>query len=79
MRVAFILAYNNRQIDLHFLGGYWILPYYPVSEAVSLNGKHKAYCKVPYFCQVDPETLLEVEEQLSIALPLLYREMLTDK
>jgi len=76
MRVAFLMVYNNRQITTHFLGYYWLLPYYPLCKDVSLTEKHKAYCIVPYFCEVDPETQAEVEEQLKIALPLLYREML---
>ncbi|NGX57135.1 MAG: hypothetical protein K940chlam3_00018 [Chlamydiae bacterium] len=76
MRVAFICAYHNREIDLHILGAYWKLPRLSLSDEGTLNEKHKNCGKIPYFYRVDPETLREVEKQLHVALPLLYKEML---
>lgn len=78
MRVAFLLIYNNQTIDLKILGGYWLLPYYSLSEGRTLNEKHKAYCKAPYFCKVDSDTMEKVKDQLEIALPLLYEQMLQE-
>lgn len=79
MRVAFILVYNDQTIDVEFLGGYWLLPYFAISEDGTLNDRHKAYCKIPYFSKVDPDVLSKVYQQLSIALPLLYEQMLLDE
>jgi len=76
MRVGFLLIYNEHKVDIKFLVGYWLLPYYAINEGGTLNEKHKAYCKLPYFCEADPEVLSEVYRQLNIALPLLYKQML---
>lgn len=76
MRVAFIMLYNNRQIDFRFLGGYWILPHQSLEEEGSLNDRKKAYCKAPYFAAASSEVLAEVKKELEITMPLLYKEML---
>ncbi len=79
MRVAFLLVYNNQTIEVKFLGGFWKLPRYPLSvEGITLNDRHKTVCKPPYYCKIDPEVLDEVEQQLSVALHLLYQQMLIE-
>ncbi len=79
MRVVFLLVYNNQTIEVKYLGGYWQLPHYSLSEGVILNDRHKSYLTPPYFCKVDPEVMEEVEQQLSVALHLLYQQMLMEK
>ncbi len=76
MRVAFIMIYNNQQIDFRFLGGYWILPHKSLEEEGSLNDRKKAYCKTPYFAVASSEVLAEVQKELEGAIPLFYKEML---
>lgn len=78
MRVAFLLVYSNNQIDVKFLGGYWMLPESSLSEKGTLNNKHKACCKGSYYCKIDPQVMSKVEQQLNIALPLLYEQMLLE-
>ncbi len=78
MRLAFVCIYDNKTIDFHFLGGYWMLPTKALDEAGSLNECKKAYCKVPYFVDASSDDLSEIEKQLAEAIPLLYEAMLSD-
>lgn len=76
MRAAFILTYNKGEIDVDILWCYWLLPYLQVGEKGSLNELYKAYCSVPFFTKVDQTTRQSVEDELQVALSLLYKEML---
>lgn len=76
IRMVFILTYDNQMIHLEELGSYCQLPSHPVNGVGSLNKRHKARCKEPYYSKVDPETYKKILDELKIALPLLYRQML---
>lgn len=76
MRVAFILIYNNQNIELRFLGDYWRLPRKSLDETGSLNELHKCCANPDLFARVSDEIRQEVTKQLSEALPLLYQQML---
>jgi hypothetical protein len=76
MRVAFLLVYNKGCHDVHFLGGYWKTPLFSLEEEGSFMQKNKDICKAPYYCCVDSATMQKVEQQLSIALPILHAKML---
>ena len=78
MRVIFLLVHNNQTIEVNFLTRYWMLPRYSLSEGITLNDRHKGALQAPYYCKPDPEVMSEIEQQLSIALPLLYKQMLLE-
>ena len=76
MRVAFLLVYNKGRHEVHFLGGYWKTPSVSLDEEGSFMMKNKDICKPPYYCAVEPATMQVVQQELSIALPLLHEKML---
>lgn len=76
MRVAFLLVYNKWCHYVHFLGGYWKTPLYSLDEDGSFMQKNKDVCKPPYYCAVEPATMQIVEQELSIALPILHAKMM---
>lgn len=76
MRVVFLLVYNKGRHDVHFLGGYWKTPSLSLDEEGSFMQKNKDICKPPYYCCVEPVTMQAVEEELSVALPILHAKML---
>lgn len=76
MRVVFICSSINHQVDVQFLGGYWILPNKAIDEPGTLNETKKAYCKPPLFAEVDADVLEQVQDELLACLPLFYRQML---
>ncbi len=76
IRMVFVLTYDNQEIHLEPLGGYCQLPSHPVNGKGSLNQRHKARCKVPHYAKVSPEVNEKVLDELKVALPLLYRQML---
>ncbi len=79
LRVAFLLVYNNQTIEVKFLGEHWQLPPYSLTEGGTLNDIHMSCGEVPYFCKIDPELMEEVKQQLSVALHLLYQQMLVEQ
>lgn len=76
MRLAFVLAYNNMNFNVHFLGGYWKTPLYAINDDIDFMSKNKDICKAPYYCAVDPATMQAVQDQLRVALPRLHRKMI---
>lgn len=77
IRAAFILVYDKGKIEFRMLGSYGLLPFKPICGEGSLNECHKAYCKQPFFTELNLWTRQQVEKQLSETMPLLYREMLS--
>ena len=76
MRVAFLLVYNKHCHHVHFLGGYWKTPPLSLDEEGDFMQKNKDLCKHPYHCAVDAKTMQLVQNELSVALPLLHKKML---
>ncbi len=76
MRAAFILSYNQGEISVDILWCYWLLPFLEIGKKGTLNEQYKAYCLAPYFSVVDQTLQNQVEDELQIALPLLYKQML---
>ncbi len=76
MRVAVVMLYNNKKIDIRILGGYWILPHKALDEQGTFNELKKAYCKVPFFTKASDAIVEEVRQQLAPALTILYQAML---
>jgi len=76
MRVAFVLVYNKGCHHVHFLGSYWKTPALSLYEDGDFMQKNKDICKPPYYCAVDAHTMQAVQEELSVALPLLHKRML---
>lgn len=77
MRVVFVLVYHQEQVSLHYLGAYWIVPEKSITQAGSLHEKCKAYVLgTDYYCDVDLDTLHNVEEQLREPLIMMYKKML---
>lgn len=76
MRVAFLLVYNKQRHHVHFLGGYWKTPLLSLDEEGDFMQKNKDICKLPYYCAVDANTMQLVQQELSIALPILHKKML---
>lgn len=76
IRVAFFLIYNHKKIHVEYCGGYLRLPTKSIDENGTLSEKYKDATVVPYFDKIDPETYEKVKAELSIALPLLYEQML---
>jgi hypothetical protein len=77
MRVIFFLYYDNKEMHIHFLGGYWKFPRLPInSSGGSLNAIHKSYGEPPHYAFIDDDILDEVKRQLAEGLPYLYKQML---
>jgi len=76
MRVAFVLVYNKGNYHVHFLGQYWKTPAIALDEEGDFMQKNKDICKPPYYCAVDEQTVRIVQQELSIALPILHKKML---
>lgn len=76
MRVAFLLVYNKGCHEVHFLGGYWKTPSVSLDEEGDFMEKNKDVCKPPYYCAVESATMQAVQQELSVALPLLHEKML---
>ncbi len=76
IRVAFIMKYDKGTISHHYLGAYYTVPFKSIDEEGTLNERKKAYCKPPHYYRVSDEVLNQVLQQLDIAIPLLYKEML---
>lgn len=76
IRVAFFLIYNNNSIHIEFCGGYLRVPCKSLTEFGTLNEKYKDGVEEPYFDKIDPAVYEKIKEELSIALPLLYEQML---
>lgn len=77
LRLVFVLVHHKKQVHLHYLGAYWIIPEKSLEEAGTLHEKGKAYVLgTSYYCDVEKETLSLVEEQLREPLILIYQKML---
>lgn len=76
MRLAFTLVYQEQTVEVTFLQRFWKFPIKSLSEEGSLNEKHKSCGMLPYYADVSPDVLQEVETQLQEALTLLYRQMI---
>lgn len=77
LRIVFLLALHKGQVELNYLGAYWIIPEKSIDEEGTLHEKSKAYVLgTSYYCDVAKETLAKVEEQLREPLMLMYRRML---
>lgn len=77
MRVVFVLVYHQRQVHLHYLGAYWIIPEKSIDEEGTLHERSKAYVLgTSYYCDVAKDTLEIVENQLREPLILMYKRML---
>ncbi len=78
IRVAFILYYTNQTIHLEFCGAFYRLPKLSITEPGTLNEKYKDCSDKSYFAEIDPEVREKVQNELRVALPLLYDQMLED-
>lgn len=76
LRIAFLLIYQNREVHIKFLGGFYFLPKKPITEPGSLNEKYKSCCHPPHYSKISFAELKRVEEQLKNALLAFYRKML---
>ena len=77
MRVAFLLVYHNQRHQVHFLGSYWKTPFLSLDdEDDDFMGQNKDICEPPFYKAVDAHTMQIVQNQLSIALPVLHSKML---
>jgi hypothetical protein len=76
MRVAFLLVYHQQHYYVHFLGEYWKTPPRALDEAGNFMQQNKDICEPPYYCEVAPQTVQAVRQQLTVALPILHRKMM---
>lgn len=76
LRLAFLLFYDQHEIDVVCLGGYYTLPKKSVCEEGSLNEKYKSYVKVPYFAKVDPKIKQQAEIEIKEVLKIVYQKLL---
>ena len=76
IRIAFLLFYSKRNIEIVCLGGYNKLPKKALSDEGTLNEKHKSAGTLPYFCKADPLVIQEAGDQLKEVLTVVYRRML---
>lgn len=79
MRVVFALIYHEKEVQLHYLGEYWIVPDKSIDDKGSLNEKNKASMVHPHICAIDPVTRKKVKELLAKPLLLMYKRMLNLK
>jgi len=76
MRVVFLLAYNQQNIELTFIGAYWKLPEKSLWDEGHLNQQHKSCGKDGYYEKVDDDLYIEVSHLLKNVLPIMYMKML---
>jgi hypothetical protein len=76
VRVSFFLVYNKNIISVIHCGAYYRFPCKSLEEPGTLNEKYKDIIELPYFDKVEPEIYDKIKEDLDIALPLLYKQML---
>jgi hypothetical protein len=74
LRVAFIIAYNQGNIDLHYLGAYWKIPLYSLKDKVKLTKCHKSWGLSP--ARVSDDDLAQVYALLDQCLPKVYMKMI---
>jgi len=76
IRLAFLMIYNKKEIEIVCLGGYYKFPEKSLSEEGSLNERYKTCCEPPYYSKGDPETMKLAEEQIKNVLFCLYQKFL---
>lgn len=76
MRLVFLLFYDNGEIRIDCLGGYYNLPNVSLEEGGSLNETCKSASTLPYFGKVEPELLNEAEAQIKEVLHIIYKKRL---
>lgn len=76
VRISFFLIYNKNSISVNYGGAYYRFPNKSLDEPGTLNEKYKDIIELPYFDKVAPEIYEKIKEELNVALPLLYKQML---
>ncbi|BDC35161.1 hypothetical protein Noda2021_11190 [Candidatus Dependentiae bacterium Noda2021] len=76
MRLAFMLQCDGGKMTYHCMGGFWKLPSKALEEDGTLNEKRISCCTPPFYKQIDPELLDEVNVHMEKAMLRLYRVML---
>lgn len=76
LRFAFLLLYDQHQIDITTLGSYYLLPKVSLSDEGSLNERYKAYVHSFYFAKADPEISAAAEVQMKKILEIIYKKLL---
>lgn len=76
MRLVFLLFYDQGEIRIDGLGGYYSLPSVSLEEGGSLNEVCKSACKEPYYGKVEPGLLKEAEAQMKQLLSIIYLKQL---
>lgn len=79
IRVAFLLIHNNNSIHVEFCGGYLRVPSIALGEPGTLSEQFKDVGEEPYFDKIDPVVYEKIKDELRLALPLLYEQMLNPK
>lgn len=76
LRLAYLLFYNNGQIETDCLGGYYTLPKIPVNEEGTLNERFKSYIALPHFAKADPAIIEDASLQMNEVLKIVYQKLL---
>lgn len=76
IRIFFVLKYDHGVMSYHPFGGHWKLPCKAINESGNLNEKHISCCKLPFYREVNPELLQQINKHLECAMLLLYKVML---
>ncbi|MBA2728527.1 MAG: hypothetical protein H0U49_10200 [Parachlamydiaceae bacterium] len=76
LRLAFLMIYNKKEIEIVCLGGYYSLPNKSLCEEGTLNERYKTTCQLPYYLKGDPEIMKLAEEQIKEVLHILYQKLL---
>lgn len=79
IRVAFVLSYTNHEIHLDFCGAFYRLPELAITEQGTLNEKYKDCSDKSFFAEIDPDVREKIENELRVALPLFYEQLLEEK
>jgi hypothetical protein len=76
VRVGVFVIYTKGVIFVEHCGAYLCLLSKSLDAPSTLYEKYKDVTAQPYFDKVDPETYEKIKDDLNIALPLLYKQML---
>lgn len=79
LRLAFLLSYDKRTVDIECLGGYYTLPKISINDPGSLNERYKSYVFLPYFAKADPEIVEKAASEMTDVLKIIYPKLLGKK
>ena len=76
LRIAFLCVFDQGNVGIHLLGGYYCLPKKAVSDSGSLHDRYKTSLKTIHSSKVDAQVLEKVFNELYNPLCFFYKKVL---